>query len=255
MCGLVHGQPSPARPAFEVVSIRPGSPGSMMDLIQSGKMHSRIDDALLDLGSVSLSAVIQFAYRLPADRISGPGWLDDARFDILAKLPVGASKSQAPEMLQSMLAERFHFAAHRDQKVMPVYELMVGKGPLKLKESANDDSEPIPCEGGLLAHLTCHKVTLEQLANQLSHKWDIDRPVIDVTGLKGAYDFTMGFDLVAGGGRRGSGSAAGQPNGPPDPTEISLAEAVRRLGLRLEPARRTFDYLVIDHVDRVPTEN
>jgi len=73
------------------------------NLIQSGRMHSRIDDAQLDLGSVQLSAVISYAYRLPADRISGPGWLDDARFDILAKLPAGASKSQVPEMLQAKM--------------------------------------------------------------------------------------------------------------------------------------------------------
>jgi uncharacterized protein (TIGR03435 family) len=262
MCGLAYGQPSPAKPAFEVVSIKPGSSGSFMDLIQSGRMHSRIDDALLDLGSVSLSAVISYAYRLPADRIAGPGWLDDARFDILAKLPAGASKGQAPEMLQAMLAERFHLAVHHDQKVMPVYELLVGKQPLKLKESANDDSEPIPCNGSLRAHLTCHKVSLEQLAGLLSPagpsgatRGDIDRPVIDMTGLKGVYDFTMGFGLVADGGSRGGRSVTAPPDGPPDPTEISWADAVRQLGLRLEPAKRAFDYLVIDHVDRVPTEN
>ncbi len=226
-----------------------------MDLIQSGKMHSRIDDASLDMGSVPLSAVIQLAYGLPADRISGPSWLQEARFDILGKLPAGGSKSQVPEMLQSMFAERFHFAAHRDQKLMPVYELTVGKGPLKLKQSADDDSKPIPCNGSLLAHVICHKVTLEQLANMLGVGEELDRPVIDGTGMKGAYDFTMGLGLVADGGRRGGRSETGRPDNLPDPTEISWVEAVRRLGLRLEPAKRVLEFLVIDHVDQVPTEN
>jgi uncharacterized protein (TIGR03435 family) len=249
LCGLAFGQTSPAKPGFEVVSIKPGSPGSLVDLMQSGRMHSRIDDAQVDLGCVSLSAVIQMAFDLSADRISGPGWLADARFDILAKLPAGASKSQAPEMLQSMLAERFHLTVHHDQKVMAVFRLLVGKQPLKLKESANDDSDPIPCNGGPPPkHHVCHKVGMEDLANQLTQfarttAFGIDRPVIDMTGLKGVYDFNLDYGREGG---RGGGSEA---------ADLSIVDGLRQLGLKLEPARQAFDYLVIDHVDRAPTEN
>src|SRR5258707_2395805 len=89
-CGPTSGQAPITRPAFEVVSIKPVPQGTLMDLIRSGRMHSRIDDVRVDLGSVDLSTLIQLAYRLPEDRISGPGWLREARFDILAKLPAGA---------------------------------------------------------------------------------------------------------------------------------------------------------------------
>ena len=256
----------PAPPAFEVVSIKPGSSAPLMSLIQSGRVHSRIDDARVDLGSIPLSVVIQMAYRLPDDRISGPGWLADARFDIMAKLPAGASKSKAPEMLQSMLAERFHLAVHHDRRLTPVYELVVGKGPLKLKESANDGSELIPCSGGPPpGHHVCHKVSMEQLADHLtrlagtnstlapmggSASLVLDRPVIDMTGLKGVYDFLL--DYGRAGGRGGRGGDADPAN---DVTEVSIVDGLRQLGFRLKPAKHAFDYLVIDHVDRVPTEN
>jgi uncharacterized protein (TIGR03435 family) len=74
----------------------------------------------------------------------------------------------------------------------------------------------------------------------------IDRPVIDMTGLKGDYDFLLDYGRV--GGRRSD----------PESTTaevISLVDALAQVGLKLEPSKRPFDYIVIDHVDRVPTEN
>jgi uncharacterized protein (TIGR03435 family) len=260
-CGLAFAQTPPARPAFEVVSIKPGPSETMMALAQSGRLRSRIDDAQVDLGSFPLSNLIEFAYGLPSDRISGPNWVADARFDILAKLPAGASRSQVPEMMQTMLAERFHLVVHHDRRVMPVYTLVVGKPPLRLQESAEDDSEPNPCNGGRGGHHTCHKVSMEQLASLLtsysqmpfqSTSWAIDRPVIDMTGLKGVYDFSLDYGRVGGRGGRSGEPASGSAD---DVTEISLVDAVNHLGLKLEPAKHAFDFIVIDHVDRVPTEN
>jgi len=262
-CGLACGQTGAAKLAFEVVSIKAGPPGSMMTLARSGRLHWKVDDAQADLGGVSLIELITSAYNVPDDQVSGPSWLAEARFDILAKLPEGATKSQVPEMLQAMLAERFKLAVHHDQKVMPVYALVVGKPPLKLKESAQDDSVPIPCNGGPGRGHTCHKVSMEELANQLTGiarmtntaapgmmSWGIDRPVIDMTGLKGVYDFTMDYGRLGGrGGRAGDVEPAGGP------AELSILDAVKALGLRLEPRQHAFDIVVIDHVERVPAEN
>lgn len=97
------------------------------------------------MASVDLALLIGIAYRLPEDQIPGPGWLADERFAIAAKLPEGASKNQVPEMLLTMLAERFKMAVHREQKVRPVYTLVVGKGPLKLKQSAGGDPSQQGC--------------------------------------------------------------------------------------------------------------
>ncbi len=85
-------------------------------------------------------------------------------------------------------------------------------------------------------------------------EWGIDRPVVDMTGLKGVYDFTMDYGpgIPGGGGRGGPGAAAPPPT---DGTPRSVIEAVKDLGLKLEPTKHTFDNLVVDHVERVPTEN
>jgi uncharacterized protein (TIGR03435 family) len=89
---------------------------------------------------------------------------------------------------------------------------------------------------------------MEDLANQLTQfarttAFGIDRPVIDMTGLKGVYDFNLDYGREGG---RGGGSEA---------ADLSIVDGLRQLGLKLEPARQAFDYLVIDHVDRAPTEN
>jgi uncharacterized protein (TIGR03435 family) len=123
-----------------------------------------LDDAQFELASVDLANLVQMAYQLPPDQISGPGWLADERFAIAAKLPAGASRSQVFEMLQTMLAERFKMAVHREQKVRPVYTLVVGKGPLKLKQSAGGDPSQQGCNGGRGGRHNCQNVTMEDFA-------------------------------------------------------------------------------------------
>jgi uncharacterized protein (TIGR03435 family) len=258
-CGMSRSQTPAAKPAFEVVSIKPGSTEPFMALARSGKLHSNIDDAQVDLGCITLSSLIEMAYGVPDDRISGPDWMRQAPFDVLAKLPAGSSKKQVPEMLQTMLADRFKLTVRREQKVMPVYELVMGKPPLKLKESARDDSDPIFCNGGPVKGHTCHKVSMEDLARILTQvarmngsmpvSWGIDRPVVDLTGLKGIYDFTMNYGRLGGRGARGGNAVAG------DPGEITVMDGIRELGLKLEPGKHAFDFIVVEHVERVPTEN
>jgi uncharacterized protein (TIGR03435 family) len=267
---LVLAQIPPARPAFEVVSIKP-TRETMMSVIQSGKVPMRIDDAQVMLRAVDLQNLLTLAYRLPQDQISGPAWLADERFEINAKLPAGSSKSQVPEILQAMLAERFKMTIHHEEKVRPVYLLVSGKGPLKLEESVGGDPRNDGCQGGRGGHHTCQNVNMEQLAELLSRLREtsavmpvgdtlvwLDRPVVDKTGLKGAYDFTMDYGRVgATGGRRG---AAGDRGGDAPPTDggvtvVPIADAVKALGLALRPGRQPFDILVIDHIERVPTEN
>ncbi len=211
-----------------------------------------------------MEALIQMAYRLPQDRITGPGWMREQRFDIMAKLPEGASKEQVPEMLQTLLAERFKLVVHHEQKVIPVYTLEVGKDGPKFHDSTAEDSAGGSCDGGF--HKICRKMSMESLAAQLTRisqtmasmpgvlEWGIDRPVVDTTGLKGVYDFTVDYGRgAAGGGGRGGPGAAAPP--PTDGTPRSGIEAVKDLGLKLEPTKHAFDNLVVDHVERVPTEN
>jgi uncharacterized protein (TIGR03435 family) len=130
---------------FEVASIKRAIP--LQEQAMSGKMHVGInfDKARVDIGGMALSDLIAMAYKVKPHQISGPDWLNVDRFDILAKLPEGATKDQMPEMLQALLKERFKLTFHKDLKDHAIYALIVGKSGLKLKESPPD---PAPAKEG-----------------------------------------------------------------------------------------------------------
>jgi uncharacterized protein (TIGR03435 family) len=248
---LICAQTPTPKLAFEVASVKPGPNDPPMDLMRNGRLHQRIDDSQIDLGAILMLNLLVQAFGLPYDQIKGPAWMEQANYDIVAKLPAGSSKKQVPEMLQTLLADRFKLVFHREQKMLPVYELKVGSGALHLMPSieVENDTVSVGCNGGIKK--TCHKVTMEMFAGVLSSiarmassvpmTWAIDRPVIDQTGLKGQFDFTY---------------EAGIPRGEHRPEdERSLVDAVQSLGLKLEPSKGPFDYIVIDRIEHVPTEN
>ena len=127
---------------FEVASVKPFS------IAYDGRRRSRsarrstgaqvrivgADDARLHCDGLSRQAV-------PGD---GADWMATERYDINAKLPDGSAVDKIPEMMQSLLTERFGLEVHRDKKEMPVYVLLVGKPPLKLTDSAVDPNAPAP---------------------------------------------------------------------------------------------------------------
>src|ERR1035438_7727950 len=122
MAGAVFGQTPAAPPAFEVASVKPAPPPTPGSI----KVQMGGDPGMVDYKNVSLKTVIALAYEMKEFQISGPDWLEAARFDILAKVPANAPKAQIPLMLQNLLAERFKLTVHREQKVMPVYAMVVG---------------------------------------------------------------------------------------------------------------------------------
>lgn len=236
--------------AFEAVSIRPGPPGSGIELMQLGKIFYRVDDTTVNIGAMALRGLIPLAFRLPDDQVVQPDWTQDARFDIQAKIPAGASKEKIPEMLQTMLTERFGLKVHHEQKEMPVYALTVAKDGPKFKESPAEDKTDPGCNGGY--RKVCGQVTMESFAILLSRSSKMkapgapDRPVIDATGLAGKYDF------VFESGREGNGRSADPVAGA---EVVTYADALKALGLKLEPTKHAYDILVVDHVERAPTEN
>jgi uncharacterized protein (TIGR03435 family) len=264
---LAAGQTPAAKPAFEVASIRPGlsgnlNPSQFQSAVQAGTFHQLIDDSRIDLGSVPLLNLILMAYRVPQDRITGPSWIMEPtqRFDVQAKLPAGATKAQVPEMLQTLLEERFKLAVHHDQRVVSVYALTVAKDGPKLQASAADDPSAPACNGGF--RKVCRKMTMEGLANlftrmsemNVSLEGGIDRPVLDQTGLPGAYDFILEYGRDRGAGGR-SGPSVAPAAVPSEGTTRSVFEAVKDLGLKLDSIKHTFDILVVDRVERTPTAN
>ncbi len=131
---------TPAPPAFEGASIKEALPLSIEN-IQTGQFHvgMNISGARADYGYVTLADLIPWAYRVKRYQLSGPGWLNQTRWDILAKIPAGQPADRAPEMMQSLLAERFKLAIHRENREQTVYALITGKGALKIKEAATEE--------------------------------------------------------------------------------------------------------------------
>ena len=214
-----------------------------------------------------------------------------ARFEISAKVPPDTTKEQFRVMLQNLLAERFRLVIHREKKEMQVYNLLVAKGGLKVKELVEDPSEdsfddgipslgrggrpdlgkdgfymvPKWCKGCILVaegdKARIYAETMQQLASVLSD--ELEKPVLDATGLKGKYDVSVSFERST---RQGRGMLAGVPPGPGTDADVGapsdvgfgvpLGVAIQaQLGLKLEQMRGAVEIIVVDHAEKVPTEN
>jgi uncharacterized protein (TIGR03435 family) len=187
------------------------------------------------------------AYGVKTYQISGPSWIDSERFDIVAKVPQGATKDDVKLMLQNLLAERFNLTLHREKKELPMYALVAAKNGPKLKESPPDDpdakapaaaapNDPKAMEdfkrtvergGDTLkfppgrgmsmmmmngrAHLNAPKQTMEQFAEWLAGQ--LDRPVVDQTTLTKKYDLALEYAPESTGGRGPMGGMIAPPPG------------------------------------------
>lgn len=239
------------------------------------------DAGMLRYTNVSLKDCIRVAYRVKDFQVQGPDWLGSARFDIVAKLPDGVSQDQVPEMLVSLLAERFKLTVHRESKEHAVYALVAAKGGPKLKpaETPAPDAAPAadgprppgaPPRGAMMMmmdpggmHLKASSATLPGLAEAISRF--CERPVVDKTGIAGQYDFDLVFAPETTRGMRalgdghmppppGDGPPRGDSEAPPEKAG-TIYEAVQRYGLKLEPRKDNLDILTIDHIEKEPTAN
>lgn len=320
--GMGFGQTSGSQ-RFEVASVKPSSL-DMMKLAaqirstgQMPKIGAHVEGSRAEYLFMGLKELIAEAYRVKPFQITGPDWLNNPagqRFDILAKMPDGSTKNQAPMMLQVLLAERFKLAVHLDNKEHSVLALVVAKGGPKLHESPSDpaqdfdDNTPLkPGESQMetpqgpvrmtvnakdgssvinmgqrgtwtqkmgangTLQIEGKGATMPAFADMLTQMTQLTGgggvQVVDMTGLKGHYEVALEFPLAdlmkmvqslglggAGGeGGRGSGlpaAAASDPGG-----SSSVFDAVSILGLRLEKRKAPTEQLVVDHVEKMPTEN
>lgn len=233
------GQQSAAR--FEVASVKKaesgGPPGDIPRNMDSSPGH-------FAMRNVPMRYMMEWAYSLHDYELVGPDWIKgEERYDIFAKAPGPATDEEMRPMLQALLLERFQMKVHRETREMAAYLLLPGKGAAKVKES-EADSQPglVPNkEGGV----TFRHFGLSRLTFLLTRR--MDHPVLDQTGLKGIYDYTL--DLS------GLSEFSGPPN--PDPNGMSIFAAIQQdLGLKLELRKQQpIDVLVIDAANKVPTAN
>jgi len=197
----------------------------------------------------------------------GPSWMASEKFDIVAKAGHDSKIADLRLMLRALLIKRFGLESHMEDKVLPVYGLVKGKGDLKIKESAKE--APLECHRGnedSMITVSCQNITLDELANGLRGMAPayIDKPVVNLTELTGPYDLKFGWTprgllMGTGGGRGGDGAPAeGGAINVSEPTAggMSVFDAVyKNLGLKLESMKHAIPIVVVDKVNRTPTEN
>jgi uncharacterized protein (TIGR03435 family) len=228
-------------PAFETVSVRLHKPAGAVE----GGNRESIDSVpgRLTIRNASLSTCIKWAYIVTDYQISAPAWLQIEKYDIVAKALGPAPLPQLRQMLQTLLADRFHLQLHRETKDLPVYELIAAKSGPKLHKADPGGNTDMRGENGSFAF---HSTSMPQFAEDLSTLSQVDRPVLDRTGLPGIFDFSLKFGDSSADLKR----ALVEGDGPSIFTVIQ-----EQLGLKLEARKGPIEMLVIDRVERVPTEN
>jgi len=231
---------------FDVATVRPNRMGK-------GGGNLAASPGMLTIRNLPLRTIIGAAYGIAEYQISGPQWLKQERFDIVAKTdaPVTGEDKMLP-LLQPLLAERFQLAMHRDTKQLPAFVLTVGPNGPKL-ESADAGGAGLPSKkanksGGARIHAT--RLTMPQFAEILSHR--LGYPVLDMTGLTGAYRVTLEWaDTESKKTKPGkTGKAKPDTDGP------SIFTALHdQMGLRLQARKAPVEIFVIDHIEKTPTAN
>jgi len=327
LCGLAVLAATPAfaqtKPAFEVATIKLSPPmdqAKLLAALQAGgrmPVGANIDSQRAEYLYLDLKSLMTYAYGVKPYQITGPEWMQTTRFDIIAKMPDGSTKDDAPKMLRTLLEERFKLTTHRATAEHPALALVAGKGGPKLKASADkpvaiDESTPLKpgemtmdgpdgpmrvrvdvttgssvIDMGLQGkmsyrlnpatrtfHVDFSMTTMTGFADMVTQLFEQiggtgGRQVVDMTGIQGNYDASIDLslaELIAMARAAGAdlpvaapGGAGGRGNNPavaPDPGGgTSLADAVQAMGLRLESRKAMVEQLIVDHIEKTPTEN
>jgi len=246
---------------FEVADVHVSpptrNPGMRGPMLRQGFYQIRYA-TMLDL--------VRTAYGVEAERVlGGPNWLEKDTFDVMAKLPEGATTDTAKPMLRALLTDRFKLAIHNDTKPVPAYAVKTtGKHPqLKQSDGTGDTGcrfnppPPPPAPGGpppgpMQFSFTCTNMTMTAFAEALTTtifaapQYLNGRVVVDETELKGAWSFDLKFTP-----RGGLVNRTG-----PVPGGISVFDAIeQQLGLKLDPVDVPMPVIVVDSVNQKPTAN
>lgn len=273
LAGLLFVSAAHSQPAFEVTSIRPAESHTDPTFVAGIK----ISGTSVVMRNVSVETLVRAAYGVQARFLSSGALLkDQPRFDIRALLPTAGAASQIPQMVETMLKDRFKLAVHFERQGRQVYALLPAGGGPKLHKATVDETRPggafsgvnavsdegssrvwtspdtssmriTPlADGGGRWDLT--GVSLAEFAMILNTTDGLD--VLDMTGIAGKYDLTFTNtpeELCE--------VCTHAPNPQQNAGELNLRESLRRLGLRLEKRQETVEVMVIDHLDKLPDQN
>jgi uncharacterized protein (TIGR03435 family) len=231
-----------SRPAFEVATVKLSPPptGNFININIGGFRNGK-----LTFANASLSDCVKFAYGIVSDeQLSGPDWIKslEVRFDIVAQAAPDTPRDQLEIMLQALLADRLKLTVHHEQKQLSYMALIPGKNGPKLRAVKPDPASAAnPAARG---HINGGQMSMKLLATLLSR---FEREiVVDQTGLSGPFEVKLDWtpdDGVA-------------PKADDAPTGPSIYAALQeQLGLRLEARKGPLDVLVVDHAEKVPSDN
>ena len=237
------------RPEFDAAIVREHKAAD-------AEIDTDVDDAVLPGGrfamrNVPLKALVSWAYSgtdwfIDTFVQDAPKWIDSERFDITAKAPAGSPGKALPLMLQVFLEQQFRLKTHQETRSTDVFALVVGRHAPRLAAAAGSgdgdcewNEHPGTNYGGI--HRICTSMTMAEFAKELpwlGHGY-IDRPVVDLTGLAGAYDFRLDWT-----GRRNIEKGG-----------LTLFDAVTKLGLRLKERKLPVEVTVVDHIEKLREDN
>jgi uncharacterized protein (TIGR03435 family) len=221
---------SPPAPSFEVASVKPAAPSATQ-----GGRGSASGDTVIYRNTTLKNALARAFEVVSGNQIDGPSWILTERYDIVAKAPENTPKEQIPLMLRTLLVERFQLKLHHENRQLPAYALIAGKGRLKIQKVEDEgEKNSFSVKDG---HREAKNLSMAALAQYLSLM--LQSPVLDRTALLGNYDFPLDF----------SSEETTRDSAP------SIFTIVSELGLKLESQKQLFDVIVVDAGDRIPTEN
>ena len=214
---------------FEVASIK-----ARGDVAQKAGTEETPD--LVRIENLPLSAIITSAYGVTSFQLVAPDWTTRTRFDIEARPPAPYTSAQRQQMLRNLLVDRFKLQAHNEKRQVTGFDLVVATGGHKLA-AATGRTGFFTARPGLIDG---PNRTMADLVSTLRSM--VSAPVVDRTGLAGRYDLKLTWTPDGGAVAPAS--------------ELSIFTALReQMGLRLESSKVTIDVVVVDRVERTPTEN
>jgi uncharacterized protein (TIGR03435 family) len=227
-----------ASPSFLVATIKPTDPKETREGFPG-------DDHHIMAVNETVATILSIAYSIHGKQIvGGPEWISKDHWDIngIPDLPGTPNLKQTQEMFQKLLADRFHMALHVEKRAMPIYAITIAPGgPMLTPADPNEiHINTGNRDSGGQRTLKFSNISMADMALNLN--FYESRPVIDETGLKGRYNFTLTWTYDP--------SKESEAGAPP-----SLVTAMKeQLGLKMEAVKGPADVYVIDHVER-PSEN
>ncbi len=287
LAGAIFAQAPAPKLQFEVASVRQAAPRTPAEGVIWGKKGGpgTSDPERVTYRLITLWQLLGEAYGGPADRLIMPDWVIRERYDLTAKIPPGTTREQYAVMLRNLLVDRLHITSHSEKRDFPVYNLVVAKGGLKMKPYAGEatpasspanpvdpaaaaaqldqldqmrkrqppnDGFPVLAPGNQPAKFTqvsneewrttARGQPMSEIVGIIQDALGGGASVTDKTGWTGRYDFKL--------------QSTRQPNAAdPDSLPDVVTAVQTQLGLRLEKGTAPFDVIVIDHIEKTPSDN